>query len=176
MIQGELPAGRGQYGVCYKPTLERPFIVLLSTQHPLQEFVLVHELVHYDWGGRWDRLSPAMQEGLADEVARSLVPAEASQTMLFMDMSALFNYAGADPCGDLDMRRGEYDALDLAGRNNSRGLGYFVAHRLGIDALRDLCDEAQRNGASRVSAEVLLTRAGLSFTDTQRWYRGSAAE
>jgi hypothetical protein len=176
VVQTGLPGGPDQSGVCYKPNVGQWFIAIQSGQQDAQEFLLVHELVHYYSGREWDRLSPAMQEGLADEIARALVPDEASRGPLLLDMSALFSYTGGDPRRYLDMGRDEYDDLDPVALSNSRGVGYFVAHRLGVDALRELCLEAERNGVSRVSAMALLDRAGLAPTDTRTWYGRSPTE
>jgi hypothetical protein len=169
----DLPDGASQGGVCIKPSFERGFILIRSMQHPVQDFALVHELVHFYVHGYWQLLSTAMQEGIANEIARSLVPPESTRPMSFIYMSALFSYPDVDPVHELDQSPGEYYSHDDSA---ARGISYFVARKLGVDGLREVCREAERAEEPRVSARALLERAGLSLTDTTSWYRTSDHE
>jgi hypothetical protein len=177
VVQGIVPGHNEDCGgACYKPVFGRWLIVLRWCPDPLLHHALVHELVHFYSTGIWERLSPTMQEGFADEVSSMIVPADAFTGPRFLLMSALFNNELWDPRPLIDRGPGEFYDLDLRTESSSRGIGYYVAYKLGIEKLRELCVQAEERENKYVSAQDLLEAAGLPLTDTRLWFPGLATQ
>lgn len=66
------------------------------------------------------------------------------------------------------------DGDEAALRHWQVSIGEVIARRIGVDALRDLCERARRQRLERVPATWLLAAAGLDTDDKATWRRAFA--
>lgn len=66
------------------------------------------------------------------------------------------------------------DEDEAALRHWQASVGEVLARRIGVDALRDLCERARRQRLERVPAHWILAAAGLRADDKEGWRRAFA--
>lgn len=147
-------------------TVERVIVVGSESPH-LRGFMVAHELVHWYADAVWNRLPLALEEGLADLIASQL-DAIGREAKLYDLAQVPEATSFSEIESALRVSRESWASLTPDERNRSYWVGSILARRIGIEGLRALCEQAAADGSPIVSAERVLTRAGLG-TDLRVW-------
>lgn len=173
-----------------------PWIELALDDDPdAQRFLVGHELAHALLDRTWQHLPQIVEEGLADRAGERASPGYAARRRLAHAVRlASWTGAGLVLGGgaplvarlDEDALRSPEELLALDGRTyhalrpaENRELayafGYLIVERVGIEALRQMCAQAEREGRAKLGAAELLAAARLDPRDRRTWARAVEA-
>lgn len=145
------------------------WILIARNYTKIERLVIAHELVHWYLDGVWNRLPGVMAEGLADCIASGIDPVN-SGVLLLARSEELPKVVLTDPVAVLSIsysgwrRHAEFDP-----DTTLPSIGYFIAMRIGVEGLRALCVQAEKEGRIMVPASWLLEASKLSSQDVRQW-------
>lgn len=132
---------------------------------PILRFALAHEMVHWHIAGTaWDRLPHFAEEGLADFVALQLAP-ECQDQRLRAYRARAARGLDAPVKEVLSLSPEQWNSSNDSLKESTYVLGYFIVERIGITALRRLCEDADQRGVGDVEVGTLLRSAGCRSVD-----------
>jgi len=150
--------------------LATPLMVLIGPASRSEErLTLVHELAHWFRDSAWNRLPSCVEEGLAMHIAGVLLPVEASwhyQPFSFCTPDTVDLESFREACAAVIDPAREHLGKDSP---RLRAIGFVVASSLGIPALRELCERAEREGLAKVPADWIYEALPLHHIAGGSW-------
>lgn len=147
-------------------TTER--IVIGSEQNKSTSFALAHELAHWHATGLWDNLPQVVEEGLCDLVACEALGVSNPDSDGYRFLLALEG-KNVDLEHELSRTASNYRDGGELELQVSYALGFALASKIGVDGLRRLCAEQERDGGGTIPPERILAAAGLDSQDVASW-------
>ena len=136
------------------------YIVLGSTSRRVNRFMLAHELVHWYADGVWCRLPLALEEGLGYCIAIQFEPdSPAFNPQAVARLVARLRDWKIEAA--FDWPRQEDDSISEDQNVVNRLAGLAIVERIGVEGLRTMCANAEREGRATLSTDQVLERAGL---------------